>query len=257
MFKTSEVTSYEIPSDNVLNNRLFFAYKKAAELVQGNLLEIGCGTGKGLTVFAERCKHYTAVDKNKKLLQHLAGLYPRFTFINCLVPPLKGLADNSFDTVVGLQVIEHIKDDHYFLQEVRRVLKPNGKAIFTTPNVNFTLSRNPWHVREYTPEQLRTLLEEHFPGKVQLMGIKGSQAVMKYHEQNRISVQRIMRWDVFDLQHRLPRKLLQIPYEILNRINRNRLMQQDSELVSNITLQDFSLHYDLNQCLDLFAIVSK
>ncbi|MCS7019077.1 MAG: class I SAM-dependent methyltransferase [Bernardetiaceae bacterium] len=257
MFKTSEVTSYEIASDNVLNNRLFFAYKKAAEMVHGNVLEVGCGTGKGLTVFAERCEHYTAIDKNTKLLNHLSKLYPRFTFIDCFIPPLKGVPSNAFDVVVSLQVIEHIEDDHGFLQEIVRVLKPGGKAILTTPNIHYTLSRNPWHVREYTPEQFEKLLEKYFPGQVTLQGVKGSPAVMAYHEQNRRSVQRIMRWDIFDLQHKLPRKLLQIPYDILNRINRNRLMRQDNELVSSIGLEDFSLESNPALCLDLFAVVTK
>lgn len=257
MFKTSEVTSYEIASDNVLNNRLFFAYKKAAEMVHGNLLEVGCGTGKGLTVFADRCEHYTAIDKNTQLLNHLSKLYPRFTFIDCFIPPLQGVKDNDFDVVVTLQVIEHIEDDHVFLREIRRVMKPGGKAIISTPNINYTLSRNPWHVREYTPAQLKALLEQYFPGQVELKGVKGSEAVMKYHEQNRRSVQRIMRWDIFDLQHKLPRQVLQIPYDILNRINRNKLMHQDYELVSNIGIEDFSLDSNPDVCLDLFAVVTK
>lgn len=257
MFKTSEVTSYEIASDNVLNNRLFFAYKKAAEMVRGNLLEVGCGTGKGLTVFAERCEHYTAIDKNTKLLQHLSKLYPRFTFIDCFIPPFRGVASNAFDTVVSLQVIEHIEDDHGFLSEIVRVLKPGGKAILSTPNIRYTLSRNPWHVREYTPEQFRELLEQYFPGQVDLKGVRGSEAVMRYHEQNRKSVQQIMKWDIFDLQHKLPRRMLQIPYDILNRINRNKLMRQDNELVSGIGLEDFSLDSNPDLCLDLFAVVIK
>jgi 2-polyprenyl-3-methyl-5-hydroxy-6-metoxy-1,4-benzoquinol methylase len=156
-----------------------------------------------------------------------------------------------------LQVIEHIEDDHAFLREIKRVLKPGGKAIISTPNINYTLSRNPWHVREYTPAQLKALLEQYFPGQVVLKGVKGSAAVMEYHEQNRRSVQRIMRWDVFDLQHKLPRQLLQIPYDILNRMNRNKLMNQDNQLVSNIGIEDFSIDSNPDLCLDLFAVITK
>ncbi|MCU0451469.1 MAG: class I SAM-dependent methyltransferase [Bernardetiaceae bacterium] len=256
MFKTSEVTSYEIASDNVLNNRLFFAYKQAAKHIKGNLLEVGCGTGKGLTVFAEKCEHYTAIDKNTKLLKHLSGLYPKFTFVDCFIPPLAGLEDNEYDVLVTLQVIEHIEDDHYFLRELNRVLKPGGKAIISTPNRPLTLSRNPWHVREYTAPELQTLLAKYF-AKVQLLGVRGSQRVMDYHEENRRSVARIMRWDFLDLQHRLPRQVLQVPYDLLNRLNRNSLMKQNNDLVGNIGLEDFSLSPEPEGCLDLFAIVEK
>jgi ubiquinone/menaquinone biosynthesis C-methylase UbiE len=256
MFKTSEVTSYEIASDNVLNNRLFFAYKKAAGLVHGNLLEVGCGTGKGLTVFAERCTHYTAIDKNTQLLHHLGVLYPKFTFIDCFIPPFKDVPDNKFDVVVTLQVIEHIEDDQYFLREIKRVLKPGGKAIIATPNARMSLSRNPWHVREYTADQLQRLLAQVF-SKVDFQGIQGSDQVMEYHEENRRSVQKITRFDLFDLQHRLPRRLLQIPYDLLNRLNRNSLMKQNNDLVGNIGLEDFFLSRELEKCLDWFAVVEK
>ena len=49
---------------------------------------------------------------------------------------------------------------------------------------------------------------------------------MAYYEQNRRSVARITRFDILDLQHRLPRRLLQLPYDILNRINRRKLLKQ-------------------------------
>lgn len=256
MFKTSEITSYEIASDNVLNNRLFFAYQKAAEFVKGNLLEVGCGTGKGITVFADRCTHYTAIDKNTKLLNHLSGLYPHYRFIDAFIPPLRGLADAEFDTVVTLQVIEHIEDDHFFLRELARVMKPGAKAVIATPNRPMSLTRNPWHVREYMADELESLLKKYF-AKVDMMGVQGSDRVMAYHDENRRSVQRITRFDVFNLQYRLPRRLLQIPYDVLNRVNRNAMMRRDNTLVSNVGLEDFSLTRNMAQCLDLFCVVEK
>jgi ubiquinone/menaquinone biosynthesis C-methylase UbiE len=256
MFKTSEITSYEIPSDNVLNNRLFFAYLEAAKYVKGNLLEVGCGTGKGIEVFAPLCENYTAIDKNTALLTHLSGKYPQYKFIDAFIPPFKGIQSDSMDSLITLQVIEHIQDDHYFLREIIRVLKAGEKAVIATPNRKMSLTRNPWHVREYTADEMLTLLGKYFT-KVELKGVKGSDKVMEYHEQNRRSVQKITRYDIFNLQYRLPRQLLQIPYDILNRLNRNKLMQEDNALVSSISLQDFSLSPKPEECLDLFAIVEK
>ncbi|SFE64785.1 class I SAM-dependent methyltransferase [Thermoflexibacter ruber] len=256
MFKTSEITSYEIPSDNVLNNRLFFAYLEAAKCVKGNLLEVGCGTGKGIEVFAPLCENYTAIDKNTALLTHLSSKYPQYKFIDAFIPPFKDIQSDSMDSLVTLQVIEHIQDDHYFLREIIRVLKTGEKAVIATPNKKMSLTRNPWHVREYTADEMFTLLGKYFT-KVELKGVKGSDKVMEYHEQNRRSVQKITRYDIFNLQYRLPRQLLQIPYDILNRLNRNKLMQEDNTLVSSIGLQDFSLSDKPEECLDLFAVVEK
>lgn len=256
MFKTSEVTSYEIASDNVLNNRLFFAYLEAAKYVKGHLFEVGCGTGKGIEVFSPLCQHYTAIDKNTALLTHLGAKYPQYTFIDAFIPPFKGVKDNSMDSLITLQVIEHIEDDHAFLKEIVRVLKPGAKAVIATPNKKMSLTRNPWHVREYTATELDTLLKKYFT-HVEFGGVKGSERVMEYHEQNRASVQKITRFDILNLQYRLPRQLLQIPYDILNRLNRNRLLQNDNALVSSINLSDFSLSSNAEECLDLFAVVTK
>ena len=83
-----------------------------------------------------------------------------------------------------------------------------------------TLSRNPWHTREYTGDELAGICKKYF-SKVDMQGIAGSERVMDYHEKNRASVQKIMKWDVLNLQHRLPGWMLQWPYEFLNRRNRN------------------------------------
>jgi hypothetical protein len=93
--------------------------------------------------------------------------------------------------------------------------------------------------------------------KVDFQGVQGSNRVMEYHEENRRSIQKITRFDIFNLQYRLPRRLLQVPYDLLNRLNRNALMRQNNDLVGNIGLEDFGLSRDLPQCLDWFAVVEK
>jgi hypothetical protein len=65
-----------------------------------------------------------------------------------------------------------------------------------------------------------------------------------------------MKYDVFDLQHRLPAPLLRIPYEILNRINRNKLQAKDNELVSQISEADYMLSDDADESLDLFMVAT-
>ena len=45
MYKTTEIASSEIASDNPVHQRLLFPYQHVSHLVHGNVLEIGCGTG--------------------------------------------------------------------------------------------------------------------------------------------------------------------------------------------------------------------
>jgi ubiquinone/menaquinone biosynthesis C-methylase UbiE len=255
-FSTTEITSHEIVSDNPVHQRLFFAYYEAATITSGNLLEIGVGVGRGLELLTGACDQYTGIDKNGALLAQLRQAYPQHQFIERHIPPLTGLPDNAYDYVVTFQVIEHIQDDDLFIREIHRVLKPGGQLIVTTPNIKRSLTRNPWHVREYTAEGLAGLLGRYFP-RTDKYGVQGNEKVMTYYEQNRQSVEKITRYDIFNLQYRLPRAVLQIPYDILNRLNRKKLMQQATGLVSEITYTDYFLDTEVDTCLDFFYVAKK
>jgi 2-polyprenyl-3-methyl-5-hydroxy-6-metoxy-1,4-benzoquinol methylase len=255
-FSTTEITSSQIVSDNPVHQRLFFAYHQAAKLIKGNLLEIGCGVGRGLDVLAHNCEQYTGIDKNEELLKFLQKDYPQLNFIYQHIPPLSGIAGNTFDFVVSFQVIEHIQNDDLFVKEIYRVLKPGGKAIITTPNIRLSLTRNPWHIREYTAAGLQTLIQKYF-SKLDKKGVHGNAKVMEYYEKNRKSVEKITRFDIFNLQYRLPRTLLQLPYDFLNRLNRKSLMTNNDSLVNEISYEDYFLSQDVENCLDFFYIAEK
>ncbi|KAA3140000.1 SAM-dependent methyltransferase, partial [Alistipes onderdonkii] len=119
-----------------------------------------------------------------------------------------------------------------------------------------SLTRNPWHVREYTAEQLQNLLGHEFRS-VETLGVAGNRKVMAYYEQNRRSVARITRFDILDLQHRLPRRLLQLPYDILNRINRRKLLKANTDLTSSIRMEDYRICPVSDDCFDLFYVAEK
>lgn len=256
MFSTTEITSHEISSDNVIHQRLFYAYVKAASMIGGNVLELGCGAGRGMQVIAEACEDYTGIDKNQELLASHRQTYPKFTFLEQNMPPLKGLADNTFDYVITFQVIEHIENDHLFLKEIYRVLKSGGQLIITTPNITKSLTRNPWHIREYTAKQLETLLQKYFD-TTEVKGISGTQQVLDYYEKNKASVAKITRFDIFNLQYKLPRQVLQVPYDLLNRFNRKKLMEQNDGLVNKVTVEDYFFCEDASEGFDFFCIASK
>lgn len=253
---TTEITSEAISSDNPIHQRLFKAYVIAKDLVSGDVLEVGCGEGRGVGLLMQHSKSFTAVDKIETLIQTLAKKYPTGRFASMNIPPLRELADNAYDSIVSFQVIEHIQDDVLFLKEIHRVLKPGGIALLTTPNRSMSLSRNPWHIREYLPEELKNIAAKIF-SHTEMKGITGNQKVMDYYEQNRRSVKRITQFDIFNLQYHLPSSLLKIPYEILNRWNRNKLQAGDTSLVTNIKHEDYIVVDDARNALDLLLIVKK
>ena len=174
--QTAERSSHIEVSDNFVNARHILTYEHALQYVKGNLLEVGSGEGYGIGIVIPHVDHYTAIDKYPIETAHLAG--KPFVFKQMEIPPFSGLADNTFDTVISFQVIEHIEDDNQFVKEIHRVLKPGGKAIIATPNIKMSLTRNPWHVREYTQTELEDLIKKYF-GNVESQGIFGNEKKMK------------------------------------------------------------------------------
>ncbi len=253
---TTEITSESIPSDNPIHQRLLKAYVVAAELVNGDLLEVGCGEGRGIDWLLPKIKSYSAIDKIAPVIEKLKTKYPAGKFYSGNIPPLAAFTDNSFDSIVSFQVIEHIEDDSLFLKEIHRVLKPGGVAYLTTPNRPLSLSRNPWHIREYTAQELTDLAKQFF-ADVTMKGITGNEKIMQYYERNKKSVAKLMRWDIFDLQHKLPALILRVPYEFMNRLNRNKLKDTSDELVMSIKHEDYLLSDSGATSLDLFLIVRK
>jgi len=253
---TTEIASDKLVSDNPIHQRLLKAYIAAVPWVKGRLLEIGCGEGRGIEVLAPRADAYLGLDKIHEVIERLKLKYPQYSFEQSVIPPLSSLETNTFDCIVSFQVIEHIEEDRLFLEEIYRVLKPGGKAIISTPNIRYSLSRNPWHIREYTPEELKDLCTSIFR-EVDTKGIGGNEKVMAYHEANRASVKKITRWDVLNLQYRLPAGLLKIPYEILNRMNRNKLHKEQGDRVTEIGHEDYLLLDSPEHALDLFYILEK
>ena len=253
---TTEITSDQLPSDNPLHQRLLKPYVVVEHLISGDILEVGCGEGRGVELIMHHANRYTAIDKIEEVIQRLREKHPQGNFLSGNIPPFHGLVNNAYDFVLSFQVIEHIRDDVAFLQEIHRVLKPGGKAYLTTPNRVMSLSRNPWHIREYTADELLNLSHRIFSNS-EMQGITGDNRVMKYYEENKKSVERITRLDIFDLQHRLPSGLLKIPYEMLNRWNRNKLKSKDDDLVLTISHENYLVTQEASTALDLFLIVQK
>ena len=249
--KTAERVSREV-SDNFVFQRSKLAYVEAARRVGGRVLEIGTGTGYGVDIIAPSAEEFVSIDKTRS--EELGAMPDNVEFRVAKVPPLP-FEDESFDYVVSFQVIEHVRRDKDFVKEVRRVLRKGGKFIVSTPNSPMSLTRNPWHVREYTAEEFKALLSEF--SDVEALGVAGNERVWDYYEKNRASVHRIMHFDILRMQWWLPRWVLQLPYDVMNRLNRRRLHQANKSLTEGIVMEDYEIRGVDDRCFDLFYIATK
>ena len=241
-------------SDNFIFQRSIFAYHKAAEIVSGDVLEIETGCGHGIRIISPNTSSFITMDRTATNID--LSDYPNVEFHKMSTPPIRGVASASVDYVVSFQIIEHIKRDFELMKEIKRVLRPGGKLIISTPNAKSSLTRNPWHIREYTADEFKNLLSSFF-SSVESYGVFGGENVINYLNKNRESVRDITRFDLLNTQNWLPRWALKLPYSVLNRVNRRRLLVQNRALTTGISRSDYSLKPVNDSCLDLFYIATK
>lgn len=252
--QSAERVSHRDPSDNYVYQRSILAYHKASEMVSGRVLEIGTGSGYGIDTIAPKTEKFITIDKFDAEID--IHKHPDVEFKKMTVPPLNGIEDNSMDYVITFQVIEHIKNDKQMIAEIYRVLRPGGKLIISTPNKTMSLTRNPWHVREYTITEFFNLLSSRF-ARVDKYGVFGNDKVMEYYHKNAASVRSITRFDLLRVQYWLPSCILKIPYNILNRMNRRKLLTKNATLTSTIEMSDYRVAEAGEGCFDLFFVAEK
>jgi 2-polyprenyl-3-methyl-5-hydroxy-6-metoxy-1,4-benzoquinol methylase len=170
---TGERTLPDVPEENYWYQRHLVVYQWIAERVAGrHVVDVASGEGYGANVLAGRARSVLGIEPNPDAFEHARLKYPRVTFRRDIAETFI----EECDDVVFLQTIEHVPDPDAVLDHFRSQLRPGGVAYVSTPNV-LTLapegaekSGNPWHVKEYRPEEFRALCEAHF-GSVELLGL--------------------------------------------------------------------------------------
>jgi ubiquinone/menaquinone biosynthesis C-methylase UbiE len=144
-------------------------YHFAAPMVAGlEVLDVACGEGYGSALLARRAAQVTGADVAQAAVDHARVRYASvanlgFRQADCTQLPFPAA---SFDAVVSFETIEHIAAQEPFLDEVRRVLRPDGLLILSCPNKTEYSDRrgvtNEFHVRELYRDELAALIAPRF-----------------------------------------------------------------------------------------------
>ena len=129
------------------------------------VLEIGSGIGN-LSAFLVDCERLVLTDTREEYLDHLRTRFAKHPNVSVaplyLPTELGALAGQRFDTIICLNVLEHVDDDIASLQAIRRMLAPGGRLILLVPALPVlygTIDKALGHHRRYKRARLASLLE--------------------------------------------------------------------------------------------------
>lgn len=155
--------------------------KRAGDLQGKSILDLGCGDGSLSYLMAKAGAKVIGADNEKQGIEfakeNLRSTGESFDckFVEASAYSLP-FAEDSFDMVVSCEVIEHLQEPERMLEEVGRVLKSGGIFILTTPYRLTEEPKDPNHVKEYFPGEIKSMLEKFFP----VSGVKPTHHVLWY-----------------------------------------------------------------------------
>ena len=235
-------------------------YKFASQFTKGkNVLDVGTGLGGGA--------HYLVLNGAKIVLgidcSRIAIEYAKKNFY---LPNLEfkvmeagslALPANFSDIIIAFEIIEHLppKDHSYFLNSSVLALRTNGVCLISTRNKLITSPGrskpcNPYHTKEFTPNEFVSLLQEYFP-KVSLMGIR---CINENYLKQQKKIRQSFRYSIISFfgQYKIIRELLAfVPKELKQKVTSENQLS---------LLQPFDFEFstdDIGNCEGLLAVCRK
>ena len=153
---------------STVSNPMMEGYEFASQFLKPSdlLLDIACGDGFGSRYLSSYVAHVIGADINAKLIAENKAK----NTIDAISYDVEDACnfsykDGSFNAVAGMDIIEHLPLDRVddFLRGIRRILKPGGVFICSTPqNSMGEIPVLPCHVKEYSLEEFKKILWTYF-----------------------------------------------------------------------------------------------
>jgi SAM-dependent methyltransferase len=226
-------------------------------LGRGTVLDVGCGQGFESARFLAPGRRVVGADYSAEAVELARATYGREGLVTAQMNALAlGFAQGSFEWACSSHLIEHFDRPEGHVAELARVMTDDGTVFFLTPNAPADFE-NPFHIHLFEPPELRALLEKYFHD-VTVQGLDAVTHVKADFTARRVKAQKVLKLDVFDLRHKIPRswyigfytRALPVAYRLIAR--------GDSGGSTGITADDFFVTDDLDATtMVLFATARR
>jgi 2-polyprenyl-3-methyl-5-hydroxy-6-metoxy-1,4-benzoquinol methylase len=178
-YKSEDYISHTDTAKGIVN-KLYrkvrnFTLEQKAKLVKeqtgvaaGNLLDVGSGTGAFLHAMQKQGWQVNGIEPDadaRKLAEKQYGLQTNES------PQLFQLQPSTYDAITLWHVLEHVHDLHPYIDQLKKLLKPEGKIFIAVPNylsgdadayrLKWAAYDVPRHLYHFTPKAMETLLKQH------------------------------------------------------------------------------------------------
>jgi len=237
----------ENKQDNIIYNEHLVRYEFARQFVQEKeVLDIACGSGYGTKILAKSgAKKVTGIDISEDAVKIAQEKYSQenIKYITANAEDTKQI-DHNFDLVVSFETIEHLKNADKFLQEIKRITKPDGLVFISTPNREVSQEKNPYHLKEYNKQEFQELINKYFKyykildqsnGLASCISVDSNQAII-HNQASQQPLYFIAICSQSDILNQVVTKnFVSLNYQALERIYKNPIMRLSDKIYPFLT----------------------
>lgn len=171
-------------------------YALALNYVKNKIvLDIACGEGYGSFLISNKSKQVYGVDINEETIQFASQKYKNnnLTFLKGSTSKIP-LEDNVVEVIISFETIEHHDEHDQMMLEMKRVLKPDGIVIMSSPDKLYYSDKrnykNIFHVKELYKNEFKSLVEKYF-NEAQILSqthINGVSLILDEENQNSLEI---------------------------------------------------------------------
>ncbi|MEM6933755.1 MAG: glycosyltransferase, partial [Pseudomonadota bacterium] len=156
------------PGSDFDNEALHYhRYLAASEIARGKkVLDIASGEGYGAWILSQTADSVDGVELDYATVEHAKERYKseKISFVqgDCRSIPFE---ETTFDLITCFETVEHIEEHDQLLDELKRVLKPDGILLISTPEIeryNKSSPDNPFHAKELSLDQFEDAISSRF-----------------------------------------------------------------------------------------------